>query len=441
METQFSPEQLQNPDIARADSILRKCVHCGFCTATCPSYVVTGDERDSPRGRIWLIRDLLENPDDNDGQVAGHHLDRCLTCLSCMTTCPSGVDYMHLLDIGRAHVESRRQRPWPDRLKRKMLAMILPHARRAYVMLMLGWLIRPLRFVLPRFLSALLAAVPSSMPRFDAVGGKDKVFYAEQHPSKARVLLLAGCSQRALNPDINGATIRLLNRIGVEVVVRKLTCCGAIAHHIGEEYQAHESMKAVIKTWASENTLRPLDGVIINTSGCGTQVKDYGDRFADDEILASDAAALSAMSMDISEFLDHLGFERLYDEFGNQEAIGEGIRVAYHGACSLQHGQGVKTIPKDLLGIAGFEVVDIAEPHLCCGSAGVYNVLEPDLANALKGRKLKALAAAKADVVATGNIGCMNQLQASPTPIVHTIELLDWAMGGPKPKILKNRFN
>jgi glycolate oxidase iron-sulfur subunit len=436
VQTKFTPDQLRQPDIARADSILRKCVHCGFCIATCPTYVVTGDERDSPRGRIWLIRDLLEN-DNNDGMAAGHHLDRCLTCLSCTSTCPSGVDYMHLLDIGRHHVDQRRKRKIFDHLRRKMLTALLPHAGRAYITLMLGWLVRPLRIVLPKFLSELLTAIPSSMPKFDFIGSRDKVFYAENHHPRARVALLTGCTQRAINPDINAATVRLLNRIGVEVVVRKSAfCCGAMAHHTGDETAAQNAMLSTINAWMSEQRRRRLDAIIINTSGCGTMVKDYADRFANDPIMAAKAAEISAMTMDITEFLDHLGFG-LSDN--NTEFHGSnGISVAYHAACSLQHGQKIKTIPKDLLRRVGFEVQDIADGHLCCGSAGAYNVLEPDIANALKTRKLKALDAVKADVVATGNLGCMNQLKESLAPVVHTVQLLDWATGGVKPPNIKS---
>ncbi|MCE2517684.1 MAG: glycolate oxidase subunit GlcF [Alphaproteobacteria bacterium] len=434
MQTQFTPSQLAHPDIARADGILRKCVHCGFCTATCPTYVMTGDERDSPRGRIWLIRDMLEN-DDNDGEVTGHHLDRCLTCLSCTSTCPSGVDYMHLVDIGRRHADQRRQRRVFDRVQRKLLISILPYARRAYVALMLGWLARPLRFILPKSLAAMLAVTPKAMPRLDPVGSKDQVFNADTHPPKARVALLAGCAQRAINPDINAATIRLLNRIGVEVVVRKSAyCCGGVAQHTGDEVAAENAMASTIKAWANEKKYRRLDAVIINTSGCGTVVKDYADHFANDSTMAEDAAQMSAMAMDISEFLDRIGLGEVEIERT------QGLSVAYHAACSLQHGQKIKSIPKDLLRKAGFEVRDIAESHLCCGSAGTYNALQPDLAQGLQARKLKAINDAEADIVAAGNLGCINQLADSNAPIVHTVQLLDWATGGPKPRELRSKI-
>jgi len=215
MQTNFTTDQLKDPDISRADGILRKCVHCGFCTATCPTYVETGDERDSPRGRIWLIRDLLEG-NASSAETAGYHLDRCLTCLSCMSTCPSGVDYMHLVDIGRRHVEKTRQRGWMDRMRRRLLVSVLPHAGRAYVMLMLGWLFRPFRVFLPQTLREMLNVVPASMPRFDRVGSKDMIYPADSGAPTHRVALLAGCAQRAIDPSINAATIRLLNRRGVD---------------------------------------------------------------------------------------------------------------------------------------------------------------------------------------------------------------------------------
>jgi glycolate oxidase iron-sulfur subunit len=428
MQTNFTTDQLKDPDISRADGILRKCVHCGFCTATCPTYVETGDERDSPRGRIWLIRDLLEG-NASSAETAGYHLDRCLTCLSCMSTCPSGVDYMHLVDIGRRHVEKTQQRGWMDRMRRRLLVSVLPHAGRAYVMLMLGWLFRPFRVFLPQTLREMLNVVPASMPRFDRVGSKDMIYPADSGAPTHRVALLAGCAQRAIDPSINAATIRLLNRRGVDVVVRRMaSCCGAVAQHTGDEDTAEKSMVETIRAWAEAKRQGGLDAVIINTSGCGTMVKDYGDHFAADPDIASHAADVSAMAMDITEFLDHIGLGEVNAEHNH------GLSVAYHAACSLQHGQQIRQIPKDLLRRAGFEVREIAESHLCCGSAGTYNVVQPELALRLKERKLKNINAAGADIVAAGNLGCINQLAGSSAPVVHTVQLLDWATGGPKPK-------
>jgi glycolate oxidase iron-sulfur subunit len=432
MQTGFTQTQLQDPDIARADDILRKCVHCGFCTATCPSYVVTGDERDSPRGRIWMIRDFLENP-DADAATPLHHLDRCLTCLSCMSTCPSGVDYMHLVDIGRRQLTQRHKRGFAERLLRGALVRILSRAGLAHIALTLGWLARPLRRILPKPLSAALAAVPEKRPRLDPVGAKDQVFEADSAQSKARVVLLAGCAQRAINPEINAATIRLLNRLGVDVVVRKRArCCGGVAHHTDDAGAADVAMTETINAWADENKNHKIDAVIINTSGCGTTVKDYGDYFARDEGgLAEDAALISELAMDITEFIERIG---LGDADAGRTA---GLSVAYHAACSLQHGQRVTAAPKELLRKAGFSVRDIADAHLCCGSAGTYNVLQSEIADDLKARKLKSINDAGADIVAAGNLGCINQLADCTAPIVHTVQLLDWATGGPIPPGVK----
>ena len=432
MQTNFTAEQLQQPDIAAADEILRKCVHCGFCTATCPTFVLTGDERDSPRGRIWLIRDLLEN-DETPADVAGHHLDRCLTCLSCTSTCPSGVDYMHLVDIGRRHADKRRKRPFFDGLRRKLLVSTLPYARRAWAMLTIAWLFKPLGYILPKSLAGMLAAAPKSRPRFDSVGNKDQVFNADTHPAKARVAMLQGCAQRAINPDINAATIRMLNRIGVEVVVRKQAyCCGGVAHHTNDETGAEMAMVSTIKAWSNEMKFRNLDAIIVNTSGCGTVVKDYGHHFQHDDEHAEMAKTISDMTMDISEFLDRFGLGQV------DHGRSAGLSVAYHAACSLQHGQQIKSIPKTLLQQAGFEVRDIAESHLCCGSAGTYNALQPELSEQLKARKLNNINNVSADIVAAGNLGCINQLADTDAPIVHTVQLLDWATGGPMPRELKS---
>lgn len=432
MQTRFTRSQLKNPDIARADDILRKCVHCGFCTATCPTYLVTGDERDSPRGRIWLIRDMLEGNAES-APATGYHLDRCLTCLSCMTTCPSGVDYMHLVDIGRQHAEELAPAAGQVRLFRRLLVAILSRGRRAWMALMLGWLARPLSFLMPKFIRNMLAAVPDHMPRLDPVGGTDKVYSPGQKP-RARVALLAGCAQRAVDRDINAATIRLLNRLGVEVVVRKgAYCCGALAHHSGVEDAARDAMAATIRTWAGEAKYRHLDAIIINTSGCGTTIKDYGDRFAGDSTLAEDAALISGMAMDITEFLGRSGLGEV------DQDIGAGLRVTYHSACSMQHGQQLRSQPQQLLRDAGFDVLTPHEAHICCGAAGTYNILNPEISAELKARKCGHINAAGGDIVAAGNVGCMNQLKDSKAPVVHTVELLDWATGGPKPAKLRGQ--
>ena len=426
MQTTFTPEQLQDPAIQRANEILRACVHCGFCTATCPTYQVLGDELDSPRGRIYLIKEMLETGRPADAKTV-KHIDRCLSCLACMTTCPSGVHYMHLVDTAREYIEQTYKRPPMDRFLRWVLARIIPHPTRFRLALFAAKLGRPLAFLMPDArLRAMLAMAPKTIPPVSR--NDDPQSFAPVGPPKYRVALLTGCAQKALNTDINDATIRILRRLGCEVVVAKgMGCCGALTHHMGKADQAHGSAAANIKVWMAEKRAGGLDAVIINTSGCGTTVKDYGHMFRNDA-LAADAAAVSAMAMDISEFLVRIGLP---------EGEDKGLTVAYHAACSLQHGQQVKSAPKDLLKRAGFRVVEPADSHLCSGSAGTYNLLQPEISQQLQARKVQTLEAKTPDIIAAGNIGCMMQIGAgTQIPIVHTVELLDWATGGPKPPAL-----
>jgi glycolate oxidase iron-sulfur subunit len=426
MQTTFTPEQLKDPAIKRANEILRTCVHCGFCTATCPTYQVLGDELDSPRGRIYLIKDMLEKGRPADAKTV-KHIDRCLSCLACMTTCPSGVHYMHLVDTAREHIEKTYKRPLMDRLLRWTLAQIIPHPTRFRLALLGAKLGRPLAFLMPDArLRAMLEMAPKTIPPVSR--NDDPQSFAPQGPRKFRVALMTGCAQKALNTDINDATIRILRRLGCEVVVAKgMGCCGALTHHMGKADQSHASAAANINAWMAEKRAGGLDAVVINTSGCGTTVKDYGHMFRNDP-LADDAAAVSAMAMDISELLVKIGLP---------EGADKGIKVAYHAACSLQHGQQIKTYPKDLLKRAGFTVVEPSDSHLCCGSAGTYNLLQPEISQQLKARKVKTLEARTPDIIAAGNIGCMMQIgSGTQIPIVHTVELLDWATGGPKPTAL-----
>jgi glycolate oxidase iron-sulfur subunit len=427
MQTTFTPEQLKDPGIARANEILRSCVHCGFCTATCPTYQVLGDELDSPRGRIYLIKDMLEKGRPADAQTV-KHIDRCLSCLACMTTCPSGVHYMHLVDEARAYIERTHKRPFMDRALRAVLARIIPYPTRFRLAMAGAKLARPFRRMVPDArLRAMLdmAAVP-----IPPVSRNDdpQVFRAEGTP-RMRVALMTGCAQKALNTDINDATIRLLRRLGCEVVVAKgAGCCGALTHHMGKEDLAHSSAAANIRAWMAEKTAHGLDAIVINTSGCGTTVKDYGHMFRTDTALAGDAATVAGLARDVSEVLVTLGLP---------QGAPKGLKVAYHAACSLQHGQQIKTAPKDLLKRAGFQVVEPADSHLCCGSAGTYNLLQPEISQQLKARKVQTLEAKAPDVIAAGNIGCMMQIgSGTGVPIVHTVELLDWATGGPKPRAL-----
>lgn len=426
MQTHFTEAQLADPGLKRANEILRACVHCGFCTATCPSYQVLGDELDSPRGRIYLIKEMLESGRPADEKTV-RHIDRCLSCLACMTTCPSGVHYMHLIDHARVHVEKTWRRPLPDRLLRWVLARVLPYPGRFRLALLGAKMARPFARLLPDArLRAMVAMAPRVVPPVSR--NDDPQTFPATGQRRWRVALMTGCAQKALNTDINDATIRLLRRLGCEVVVpRGMGCCGALTHHMGREDEAHGFAAANIRAFLAEKQAGGLDFIVINTSGCGTTVKDYGHMFRNDP-LAAEAAEVAGMAKDISEVLVRIGLP---------EGAPKGLRVAYHAACSLQHGQQVKTAPKDLLKRAGFEVVEPADSHLCCGSAGTYNLLQPEISAELKRRKVATLEAKAPQVIAAGNIGCMMQIgSGTGVPVVHTVELLDWATGGPKPRAL-----
>jgi glycolate oxidase iron-sulfur subunit len=426
MQTFFTDEQLQDPGIARSNEILRACVHCGFCTATCPTYQVLGDELDSPRGRIYLIKDMLESGRPADEKTV-KHIDRCLSCLACMTTCPSGVHYMHLVDHARAHIEKTYKRPLMDRLLRWTLARIIPYPGRFRLALLGAKIGRPFAFLMPDArLKAMLAMAPKQIPPVSR--NDDPQVFPAIGERKKRVALMTGCAQKALNTDINDATIRLLRRLGCEVVIPQgQGCCGALTHHMGKESESHASAAKNIRAWRAEMAGDGLDAIVINTSGCGTTVKDYGHMFRNYP-LAEDAEAVSGIAVDVSELLMQLDLP---------EGAEKGLTVAYHAACSLQHGQQIKTYPKDLLKRAGYKVVEPADPHLCCGSAGTYNLLQPEISGKLKDRKIRTLEAKTPDIIAAGNIGCMMQIgSGTELPIVHTVELLDWATGGPRPPAL-----
>lgn len=431
MQTNFSPAQLQDPDIRESEKILRTCVHCGFCTATCPTYVLLGDELDSPRGRIYLIKSMLESGGPATAPVV-KHVDRCLSCLSCMTTCPSGVHYMHLVDHARAYIERTYRRPLPDRAMRALLATVLPRPQLFRLALVGAALARPFAALFPGRLGAMLRLAPKRLPNPSA--SERPFVHRPRGRRRARVALLTGCAQPVLAPEINDATIRLLNRLGVEVVVAKgAGCCGALTHHMGRETQAKRTARATIEAWWREHRREPLDAVVINASGCGTTVKDYGFMFREDAELREKAATIAALAKDVTEFLGELG---LPPPVRDTDLV-----VAYHSACSMQHGQKITTLPKRLLADAGFTVKDPPEGHLCCGSAGTYNILQPEIAERLKARKVANLESTRPDVIATGNIGCITQI-ASGTgiPVCHTAELLDWATGGPLPPALEGQI-
>jgi glycolate oxidase iron-sulfur subunit len=435
MKTEFSLAQLADPDIAEADKILRACVHCGFCTATCPTYVLLGDELDSPRGRIYLIKEMLEKNQPPTKEVV-KHIDRCLSCLACMTTCPSGVNYMHLVDQARAKIEKEYRRPFAERALRAMLAWVLPRPELFRLSMRLARFGRPLAALLPttassaspsflRRIKAMLALAPSGLPAPGSSGGS---VFAALGERRGRVALLQGCAQQVLAPRINQAAINVLTRHGIEVVlVKDEQCCGALTHHLGRDDDALARARANIAVWLEEAGRGGLDAILVTTSGCGTVIKDYGFMLREDPDFASGAARVSALAKDITEYLGGI-------DLRHQPQQHNDIVVAYHSACSLQHGQKITQAPKELLSKSGFVVKDVPESHLCCGSAGTYNILQPDIASRLRDRKVANIAMIKPDMIAAGNIGCMVQIAGGTSvPVVHTIELLDWATGGPRP--------
>ena len=429
MQTHFTPEQLADPKISDANAVLRSCVHCGFCTATCPTYVLLGDELDSPRGRIYLMKDMLEKGGTPSPDVV-KHVDRCLSCLSCMTTCPSGVNYMHLVDTARNHIEANYTRALPERLMRNILGYLMPRPK-LFAWAMVGARVaKPFAAVLQSLgfkrLAASLALVSARPATQEPLGLPGT--YPAVGTVKGRVGLLRGCVQSVTDPGINAAAIRLITRLGYEVVVTAgEPCCGSIVHHMGREDVAHAYARRVIDQWTDAK----LDHIIITASGCGTTIKDYGFMLKHDVAYAEKAKAISAKTLDVTEFLSRLNLSQ-------QPAKNQ--RIAYHSACSMQHGQKIIQAPITLLKSAGFDVVTVPEGHLCCGSAGTYNMMQPEIAGQLRQRKLKNITSTEPDIIATGNLGCITQLQDGlEKPILHTIELLDWAFGGPKPSALEDR--
>ena len=433
MQTNFSSEQLEDPRIKEVDAILRRCVHCGLCTATCSTYVLLGDERDSPRGRIYLMKEMFETGAAAAPQVQ-KHVDRCLTCLSCMTTCPGGVDYMHLVDLARLHIEKTGHRSLKERFVRRLLASTIPYPWRFRWALKLAPLGRPLTGLMRRIglreLAAMLDLAPRNLRTKSAKYTGPGTALAKVEP-RGRVILLAGCAQQVLRPDINDATIRLLAGKGYTVEVASgAGCCGALVNHMGREGEAIAAAKRNVDAWSKLIAKGPVDAIIINASGCGTTVKDYGHLLAREPAYAERAAQIAALAQDITEFVTSfdLGPPKRYSS----------LRVAYHSACSLQHGQGVVDEPKALLNTAGYTVFDVPEGHICCGSAGVYNILQSEIAGQLRDRKVENLQRIKPDLIAAGNIGCITHIaKGTDIPIVHTVELLDWAHGGPIPRGLE----
>ena len=423
MKTTFSPAQLEDVQMRTSEKILRSCVHCGFCTATCPTYLLEGDELDSPRGRIYLIKDMLEGGKPATPEVV-KHIDRCLSCLSCMTTCPSGVHYMHLVDHARAHIEKTYHRPLGQRLMRSILAAVLPYRERFRFALAAAFFAKPL--------APVVGALPGIGPSMCSMLNLAPARFALREAVPAdvaatrRVIILEGCAQPVLRPSINAAARRLLARHGIGVVTPKSEgCCGALVHHMGREDAALDFARANIDAWCAELD-RGAEAILITASGCGTSVKDYGFLLREDKAYADKAARVSAVTQDITEFVMSLP--------ALKPVRATGQIVAYHSACSMQHGQKITDGPKRLLRDAGFQLRDVPEGHICCGSAGTYNILQPDFADRLRARKVSNIERVKPQIIATGNIGCITQIaQGTAIPIVHTVELLDWASGGPAP--------
>jgi glycolate oxidase iron-sulfur subunit len=432
MQTSFSLAQLADPHIAESEKILRACVHCGFCTATCPTYVLLGDELDSPRGRIYLIKDMLEQGRPATADVV-KHIDRCLSCLSCMTTCPSGVHYMHLVDHARAHIEATYRRPPVNRALRALLAWLLPHPSRFRLALLAALVGKPFAPLFALFglkpLAAMLRLAPARLPARPRPPGR-QVFPAPG-PRRGRVAVLSGCANQVLAPAIAAATVRVLNRHGIEVVLPAgETCCGSLTHHMGREDEALASARANVDAWTREIEGEGLDAIVVTASGCGTTVKDYGFMLRTDAAFAGKAARVAGLARDVSEYLCGLA--------APPAAAPARLVVAYHAACSLQHGQKVVREPKELLSKLGFVVKDVPEGHLCCGSAGTFNILEPEIAGRLRDRKIARIATLEPDVIAAGNIGCIAQIATGTAiPVLHPVELVDWAMGGPIPVVLQ----
>jgi glycolate oxidase iron-sulfur subunit len=372
------------------------------------------------------MRELLETPDSVSADT-GFHIDRCLGCLACTTTCPSGVDYHHLIEIGRERLDTQVRRPFMDRMMRRLLAHVIPHASRFRLMIRLGLIGKLGAPVMPRRIRAALAKLPRNLPGFDRIGSKTERFDPPMTPTR-HVILLAGCAQRALDPAINASTVRVLNKLGVRVTVRaEAFCCGALAHHIGEADAARAAIRSTLLAWRDEIQNGAVDAIVVNASGCGTMVKDYEHVVGDDPELKDIAAQVASLTCDISELLADLPLHRIIEPAPE----GRGA-VAYHSACSLQHGQKIHDLPVSLLRQAGFDVRQPLEPHLCCGSAGVYNILQPDMAAVLRDRKLANIRGTGAPIVAAGNIGCIQQLD-DEIPVRHTIQFIDYASGGPPP--------
>jgi len=430
MQTNFTEDQLKNKDNKSTEKILRKCVHCGMCNATCPTFNLLGDELDGPRGRIYLIKEMIEKKKTPTKKVVSH-IDKCLSCYACMTTCPSGVNYMHLIDHGRNYVEKKYKRPFFEKLFRDFLSKTLPKPKIFKFLILLAKIGQPFKFLLPKKLKSMLDVAPKKI--YGKTLKFQKVYKAERKKPTARVALLIGCVQRVVSPQINESTIRVLTRHGVEVITMpEVECCGSLNHHLGKEDLAKDTFKKNINLWYDEYLKNGLDAIISNTSGCGTTLKDYGFVFREDKELKKKAKKISELTKDVTEFLD----QNLKLSFKKEKGVKK-YNIAYHSACSMQHGQKVHKQPIDLLERTGNKILSIPDGHICCGSAGTYNILQSDIAEKLLKQKVENINKVKPDFISTGNIGCIMQItNGTNIPILHTVEVIDWFTGGPKPKSL-----
>ena len=425
------PEKLRaEATVQRAEAALRSCVHCGFCNATCPTYQLTGNELEGPRGRIYLMKNVLEGRLTPTAATL-EHIDNCLGCLSCETTCPSGVVYSHLLDDSRPRLEHLRRRSGLDRGLRTFLSHLLPYPDRFRRALRLAGWTRPLSRLLPRRWRHLAHMAPRRIPAPTQVSQPGE--HRAQGTARMRVALLTGCAQSVLSPSISDAAVRLLNRCGADVIIPAAAgCCGALTHHMGERHLSLQLMANNVDVW---NRLLEdgVDAVVLTTSGCATAVREYGHILAADPQRAATATRVAEHTRDVSQVIAELGLAA--------PTTIPSLRLAYHDACSLQHGLRVRDEPRQLLAAAGFEVVEIPEAHICCGSAGTYNLLRPEMAQPLQQRKAAHIRDLGADAIAAGNIGCIEQIGAAiQSPVLHTVELLDWATGGPTPPALQERY-
>ncbi len=400
MQIQLADFIRDTPEGREADAILRKCTHCGFCNATCPTYQLLGDELDGPRGRIYLVKQVLEGAAPT--AKTRLHLDRCLSCRACETTCPSGVQYGRLADIGRAIVEQKVGRGTWDKMQRAVLSFALPRTGLFAFLLLLGRLARPF---LPKFLKQKIPDAPAAPGAWPAARHKRKM------------LVLAGCVQPALAPRINAAAARVLDRQGISLVEAPgAGCCGALRFHLNDQQAGRNGMRALIDAWWPMVERGGVEAIVMTASGCGSFVKEFAHHFADDHGYGEKAKRISAMTRDLSEVV----LEK------NIEGKSKPLRVAFQSPCTLQHGQQLSGKVEALLAVAGYELTPVADAHLCCGSAGTYSILQPELSGQLRERKLAALGAGGPVVIATANIGCLTHLQAGTrTPVKHWIELLE----------------